>query len=134
MKQVLLILLTIIIIGCKEKKDEIAEKKSALYNEVMAIHDKIMPEMSTIHTLKRDLKSIENNESKTIIINKIIELDEADEAMMSWMADFKVPDDQSKEEEYLIKEKLSIQNVSDKMFTSITEATSLLDSLKSVKK
>lgn len=134
MKQFLVILLTIIIFGCKEKNDEIAEKKSALYNEVMAIHDKIMPEMSTIHTLKRDLKSIENNESKTIIINKIIELDEADEAMMSWMADFKVPDDQSKEVEYLIKEKLSIQNISDKIYTSITEAKLLLDSLKSVKK
>ena len=111
-----------------------SENKSILYNEVMAIHDKVMPEMSTIHALKRDLKAIENKESKTLVINKIIELDKADEAMMVWMADFKLPEDKKTEEQYLAQEKLNIQNVSEKMFSSISTAKYLLDSLKSVKK
>jgi hypothetical protein len=93
----------------------------------------VMPEMSTIHSLKRELKSIEKPETRDVIIKKIIALDNADEAMMSWMADFKVPEDHDKEAEYLNKEKEAIQMVSDQMYLSIRQAQILLDSLKVVK-
>jgi hypothetical protein len=92
-----------------------------------------MPEMTTIHALKRDLKAIEKPETKDIIIKNIIALDNADEAMMRWMADFKVPEDKSQEAEYLKKEKEVIQSVSDQMYASIHQAQKLLDSLKTLK-
>jgi hypothetical protein len=123
----------LLIFACKDKQTDVAKNNSPLYDEVMAIHDKVMPEMNTIHTLKRELKSIEKPETRDVIIKKIIALDNADEAMMSWMADFKVPENKDKEGEYLIKEKEAIQMVSDQMYSSIQQAQMLLDSLKDVK-
>ncbi|MFZ1525359.1 MAG: hypothetical protein WAT22_11125 [Saprospiraceae bacterium] len=123
----------LLIFACKEKQTDIVINNSPLYDKVMAIHDKVMPEMTTIHALKRDLKAIEKPETKDIIIKNIIALDNADEAMMSWMADFKVPEDKSQEAEYLKKEKEVIQSVSDQMYASIHQAQKLLDSLKTLK-
>ena len=123
----------LLIFACKEKQTDIVINNSPLYDKVMAIHDKVMPEMTTIHALKRDLKAIEKPETKDIIIKNIIALDNADEAMMSWMADFKVPEDKSQEAEYLKKEKEVIQSVGDQMYASIHQAQKLLDSLKTLK-
>ena len=123
----------LLIFACKEKQTDIVINISPLYDKVMAIHDKVMPEMTTIHALKRDLKAIEKPETKDIIIKNIIALDNADEAMMRWMADFKVPEDKSQEAEYLKKEKEVIQSVSDQMYASIHQAQKLLDSLKTLK-
>ncbi|MBK8054207.1 MAG: hypothetical protein IPK35_13280 [Saprospiraceae bacterium] len=133
MRLLTVFIFTIFVFACKEKQVAEEKKTSPLYDEVMAIHDKVMPEMSTIHALKRDLKAIEKPASKEIIIKNIIALDNADEAMMSWMADFKVPEDKSKEAEYLNKEKEVIQSVSDQMYGSIHQAQKLLDSLKTMK-
>ena len=58
---------------------------------------------------------------------------EADEAMMQWMAEFKVPEEEGARKTYLINEKTKIQNVSDQMYTSMAAATLLLDSLKTLK-
>lgn len=99
----------------------------------MAIHDSVMPEMSTIHSLKRDLKAIENADKKDLVYKKIKDLDEADEAMMSWMASFKVPDDTSVVESYLRGEKEKISVISNLMFQSINDARGLLDSLQTQK-
>ena len=134
MKHLFLALLFILVLGCKDSNHKVSENKSKLYDEVMAIHDKIMPEMSTIHALKRDLKSLEDSKSKPHIINKIIELDRAEEAMMAWMADFKVPDDKDLEKVYLTQELLNIKKVGTTMVSSIQDAKFLLDSLKSAKK
>ena len=123
----------LLIFACKEKQTDIVINNSPLYDKVMAIHDKVMPEMTTIHALKRDLKAIEKPETKDIIIKNIIALDNADEAMMRWMADFKVPEDKSQEAEYLKKEKEVIQSVGDQMYASIHQAQKLLDSLKTLK-
>ena len=123
----------LLIFACKEKQTDIVINISPLYDKVMAIHDNVMPEMTTIHALKRDLKAIEKPETKDIIIKNIIALDNADEAMMSWMADFKVPEDKSQEAEYLKKEKEVIQSVGDQMYASIHQAQKLLDSLKTLK-
>jgi len=57
----------------------------------MAIHDKVMPEMGKIHSLKKQLKAIEVPQANEIILDHVKELNDADEAMMTWMADFKVP-------------------------------------------
>ncbi len=62
----------LLIFACKEKQTDIVINNSPLYDKVMAIHDKVMPEMTTIHALKRDLKAIEKPETKDIIIKNII--------------------------------------------------------------
>ena len=116
---------------CHSKLVEAKEKEILSIKEINTkYHDGTM---TTIHALKRDLKAIEKPETKDIIIKNIIALDNADEAMMRWMADFKVPEDKSQEAEYLKKEKEVIQSVSDQMYASIHQAQKLLDSLKTLK-
>lgn len=125
-----LLLALMFLSSCKDSK-KLENQDDPLFKEVMEIHNNVMPELSTIHAIKRDLKAIESPESKEIILAQIKNLDEADEAMMTWMADFKVPDNKSKEKEYLEAQKLKISHVSDLMYSSIKNGNHLLDSLKS---
>ncbi|NNK89583.1 MAG: hypothetical protein HKO89_03165, partial [Saprospiraceae bacterium] len=87
-----------------------------LFDEVMVIHDEVMPEMSTLNKLKRQIRKISGNNEESLAMIKGIE--DADEAMMSWMAQFKPDKSKTIEEQkaYLIKEKVNIQKVSDQMY------------------
>jgi hypothetical protein len=49
--------------------------------------------------------------------------------MMTWMAEFKVPEDKTAATSYLQTEKIKIQRVSDDMYLSMDEAKKLIDSL-----
>ena len=130
MLRVLLLVSLFLVISCKHQH---GESTSPLYKEVMAIHDAVMPEMATIHQLKKELKAIKTPASNDIILDQIKSLDDSDEAMMSWMAAFKIPEDKTKEIPYLESEKVKIQQVSDKMFAAMKAAASTIDSLKSIK-
>ncbi|MEZ4911707.1 MAG: hypothetical protein R2774_12710 [Saprospiraceae bacterium] len=120
----------LILNACKqsEKHSTNGDMHHPMYHEVMAIHDKVMPEMSTIHNLKRQLKSLKvdsiQSDSVRLLVN---ELDAADESMMSWMATFKEPQDASLVENYLAEEKEKIQKVSDDMYKSINAAQTFLN-------
>jgi len=105
-----------------------------LYDEVMEIHDAVMPEMSTIHRLRKALKTIDTVTDTTIDIRTISyhrqQLDKADEAMMSWMASFKNPTaDEAPQTAitYLENEKKQITEVRDLMLNSIAAAKKVID-------
>ena len=49
----LLLLLTVMILSCKPDLSNPEVEK--LYKEVMIIHDEVMPEISTIHKLKKKI-------------------------------------------------------------------------------
>lgn len=125
----LIFLFLLIFSACKEKQNSAETEQNQLYKEVMAIHDQVMPEITTIHNLKKDLKAIEKPETKDIILHQVKELNDADEAMMTWMAAFKVPEDKTQEEAYLLLEKEKIKQVSDLMYASMDRAKKLIDSL-----
>ena len=129
-----LLMLLLIFYACNEKQKAAKTVQTPLYEEVMAIHDQVMPEMTTIHNLKKDLKAMEKPEIKDIILNEIKELNDADEAMMSWMAAFKVPEDKTQEEAYLLLEKEKIKQVSDIMYSSMDRAKKMIDSLQILNK
>ncbi len=129
-----LLLLLLIFYSCKEKQKATETAQNPLHEEVMAIHDQVMPEMTTIHNLKKDLKAIEKPETKEIILNQIKELNDADEAMMAWMAAFKVPEDKTLEGAYLLLEKEKIKQVSDMMYSSMDRAKKMIDSLQILNK
>lgn len=104
-----------------------------LYSEVMEIHDNVMPEMGTIHRLKKQLKTIDTTLVKSptypIILDHLASLEKADEAMMSWMAEFSNPTEDTNEIEaldYLEKEKIRISEVRDQMQESIDSAKRIL--------
>ncbi len=130
----------IFIVSCSDQNKEDEEK---LKEDVMAVHNDIMPKMSDLNDLKRNLKVYkdqipdENFAKKDSIINSILILSKANDNMMNWMAQWKYPDpDLSHEQEmkYLTAQKDSVKSVSDDVYMSIAVAGALLknapDSLK----
>ena len=123
MKYLLLFTLTILLLpSCREK--------SPLEIEVMAIHDEVMPKMGDLHVAKKSLRKLivdTNTDSlNTIILDLITDLDNADEGMMSWMHDYKVPGKDPEKTIYLEKEKVSITKVKNDMLNSLKAANDYL--------
>ncbi len=123
--------LLLILASCNLNQAESSEHEyvlKKLHNEVMEIHDSVMPRMSEIAKLKREMKKMLNdnaNSAKADSIQQLVyQLGEADEAMMNWMGEFKKPDYSNFEQAKSIytKEKVKIESVRDKMITTISKA------------
>jgi hypothetical protein len=146
MKKLLALLLsTLIIMSCQQKSSEeqttthdatapdVVEtsENQQLYNEVMKIHDEVMPETETIYTIKKELKKkITDNptmdEAERIKIDALVaKLDSADKSMMDWMHEFQpIPDSlgEEKAREYLENEMERIKKVQSNIQNAIREA------------
>ncbi len=100
--------------------------------EVMAVHDEVMPEMGNLMNLKSQLKEkISNRDSLEGFANLeelnllIQNLEEAGEAMMDWMRNYKDPSGEMTEDhalEYLKEKMKSIKEVRRQINTSKAEA------------
>lgn len=108
-----------------------ADGNEALYQEVMKVHDEVMPKMDDIFRLKEDLKNKIASapdlaeEKKKEIENKIAELDSASENMMVWMRKFNpLPDSLGAEKarEYLENEMEKVKKVREDVLSSIEKA------------
>ena len=79
------------------------EKEKSLYDQVMDIHDEVMPKMNDIYKMKKSLKdSITNTadmpeETKLKFEQNILQLDSASNSMMVWMREFNPPDQKDEE-------------------------------------
>ena len=103
----------------------------ALYDEVMKVHDEVMPKMDNIYKLKGQLKEkIANTpdiaeEKKKEIEGVILRLDSASEGMMVWMRNFNpLPDSLGEEQakEYLEGEMEKIKKVREDVRKALEEA------------
>ena len=103
----------------------------ALYDEVMKVHDEVMPKMDNIYKLKGQLKEKLANtpgmadEKKQEIEGIILRLDSASEGMMVWMRKFNpLPDSVGEEQakEYLEGEMEKIKKVRDDVRKALEEA------------
>lgn len=116
---------TICILGCEEK--------SQLEKDVMAIHDEVMPKMGKLNKIKRELKKqlphIANDSIKGIVIEEIKKLESVDEGMMSWMAEWDVPDDDAQKSVYLEKEMARVKKVKKDILSSMDSGQSLISEL-----
>lgn len=108
----------------------------SLQKELMDLHDSIMPAMTKLMQLKRQLKIklqddrnvVDRGELKQIR-EAVLSLESADEAMMKWMRGYKTSFEGMTEyeiENYLHQERQLIVLVRQKMVTSIDKATVLL--------
>ena len=124
-----------IIISCKES---MADKVKVLHNEVMEIHDLIMPRMSEIHELKGELRaSLSPDTDSTQVYNLLTQLNKADDAMMGWMSDFHAPLEASnfeKSKEFYQEEKTKILRVKSIMEAAIDSSSAFLVNHKSIQK
>ena len=106
----------------------------ALYDEVMKVHDEVMPKLDDIYKLKEQLKDkIANTpdmvaDKKQEIEGIISRLDSASEGMMVWMRNFNpLPDSTGEEEarEYLESEMEKIKKVGEDVRKALEDANSM---------
>lgn len=127
---VTIVLLAALAYSCKQENQ--VEK---LKTEVMAIHDEAMPEMGNLMNLKKPLESkiqtLDSAGANTDELKRLIHnLEEADEAMMEWMRNYKDPSPEMSKEEalkYLQNKMESIREVKQKINSSKAAAETVLD-------
>jgi hypothetical protein len=128
--------------GCKEKSHDHSEhdpeaadavdisENQVLYNEVMKIHDEVMPKLEDIHkkkeALKNQIASTPNmpEAEKKQIEAKILQLDSAAESMMVWMREFNpLPDSTGEEKarEYLENQMEKVKTVRENILRALKE-------------
>lgn len=132
MKNFLIITSLLVLIACGKSSEheehgmdgdaDTDSPNQALYNQVMDIHDEVMPKMEDIYKLKKGfLEDIANSpdmpaDKKKELQSLISALDSANNAMMDWMHHFNPrPDstDQEAAREYLETEMERIKKVRD---------------------
>ena len=112
--------------------------EKSLYQEVIKVHDEVMPKLQAISNLKGKVEekitefegSSQEDERLNTLRKQLVNLDEADQSMMDWMHNFKTTYEGWTHEEtmeYLEKEKVSIQKTGELVDESIASARSLLE-------
>ena len=110
---------------------EVGENQ-ALYDEVMTVHDEVMPKMNDLYKLKEELKTRITDtqampaDKKKEIEDLILKLDSASEGMMVWMRNFNpLPDSLGEEQakEYLENEMVKVKKVRAEVYEAIEKAT-----------
>lgn len=135
---VLLALMVLVLAACTKSQENTSEAANdsgspnqVLYDQVMDVHDEVMPKMDEIMKLKRSLQEQIANTPDMVVERKqqlekmISNLDSASNAMMDWMHEFNpLPDsvDQEIAREYLEGEMEKIRNVKTLMLESIEKA------------
>lgn len=135
LNKVFFLLFTIIVISCHHKHGMGGDQSNPLYDEVMKVHDDIMPEMKTLHKNKKFLEAWKEDNAlspadQATVDSLIASIEAADEGMMSWMGNFNVPDDSLLVEKYLLGEKEKVQKVSDDMQKAIESSNAFIQRVK----
>lgn len=121
--------------GHEHETAEAPGTTKALYDEVMGVHNEVMPKMDDIFRMKEKLKNRiateqdMKDDQKKIIESTILKLDSAGEGMMVWMRQFNPPPDSTGEEAakaYLEEEKVKVQKVKEDILQAIEEANGLM--------
>lgn len=98
-----------------------------LYDEVMAIHDEVMPKMDDLYKAKTALRTrletpgLSETEKKEIT-DKIARIDAAQEGMMAWMRQFNpIPDSigEEKARAYLETELVKVKKVKEDILAAL---------------
>jgi hypothetical protein len=119
-------------IGCT---NENKESESKLNKDIMAVHEEIMPKMSEINRLKRQLGrykdsvSDDNAEMKDSLINTILMLSKMEDGMSDWMEHYRYPNPDISHDEmikYLTGQRDTVKHLSDDIFMSIAVANGFL--------
>jgi hypothetical protein len=108
-----------------------AEGNQALYDQVMAIHDEVMPKMNDIYSIKEELKrqitetTGLTEEKRQGLEASISQLDSASEGMMIWMRNFNpLPDSLGEDQarEYLENEMERVKGVRTAIYEALEGA------------
>jgi len=140
MKKYFLVLITLVFtlsVGCKTDKKASAASESNQMEQVMALHDEVMPKMGKIGSLVSQLrKKIDSDQGGAAEKKAMEDLQDANKSMMDWMQGFgnrfdseeiingKALTDEKKQ--WLNEEEEKVKLVKEKINTSIANAEVLL--------
>lgn len=128
-----------ILASCTNPKQE---KISSLKDEAIKIHDQVMPRMGEIHEVSVEIKTLRNaiKEDTSLaslqateqLSHYILGLEQADEAMMSWMHEYQIDYEKNNEADsaitYYSDQVARIKQVKLLMDESIDNAKKYVDS------
>jgi len=132
--QILLLIVVVSFTGsCKED-----QKPPTRMEQVMAIHDSVMPEMSTISRLVGQLKPLADSTQAGQTYQKaMVDLQEAHTAMMDWMKGFgdrfdheeimKGKELSAEKQQWLKEEEVKVKQMAEQVKGSIARARALLE-------
>jgi len=123
--------------SCKNKTEAQAEAQSQM-QEVLAIHDEVMPKMGTIGNLiSRIDEKIKETDSTEALLNASQDLKYSHKAMMDWMKTFGERFDSDEilkgkalsdeKQMHLDEEEIKVKALRDKINSSIKNAQELLE-------
>lgn len=136
--KVTLFLLLVSSVACKNQTAEAENNPSAeeqleekRWDEVMVIHDEVMPKMGDIAKAQKALRTLAGEPMDSTILHQLTELETAEEAMWAWMHELKpAPEREAMAHEaylkYLDEEEQKISEVQDMMLTSIRNAEAMI--------
>lgn len=146
MKQVVLFLslLTIGIMSCKQGANDPVDSSAvpsdmkSLYGEIMAVHDAVMPQLSTVAALQTELgtkldqlrREEPMNSDLMRETNRVLgSLNRADNAMSSWMEEFSAFDtiEENRKQDFLEFNNTEINDIREMINSSIKDAQAFLE-------
>ena len=112
------ILVFILSVACDNTQTKEVDQVKQIWDEMMVIHDEVMPKTSEIVRLQKQLKELENTEEI------VQQLADAEESMWTWMNGLKQYEkieqmDKTEAIKYLKASKAEIEKVSQQMMASI---------------
>ena len=121
--------------SCKEKEKK--EEGPTQMETVMAIHDEVMPKMSTLGKLVGELKSkVDSTEMGQKYETSMKDLQAANKSMMDWMMNFgnRFDSDEilegkalsEEKQKWLDEEEIKVKDLKDQINSSIEKAEALL--------
>jgi hypothetical protein len=131
MKNILCCLSCTVMISFISCKTEVTERTD--YKKVMEVHDIAMARMGEIHDMKKQIRAWKENAQDSILIKEsldlISKLEMADEGMMSWMAEFKIPGSGPEDElkNFFASEQVKVDRVSVDINAAINSASEFLE-------
>ena len=128
-------LFSLLLFSCKDNEKSQAPTQM---QQVMAVHDEVMPKMSTINKLISQLdEKIQVADSSEIYEKASQDLKEANKAMFDWMKGFTDRFDReeitnkkalsAEKQKFLDEEEVKVNALRDQMNTSIKNAKALLE-------
>jgi hypothetical protein len=137
MKALYSFIIALAIVGCQKSEHAHHEEANAtdsdstntiLYNQVMDIHDEVMPKMEDLYNKKKDLQAKLSASPAADVKSKleaeIAEVDSASKLMEDWMHEFNPPSDTTDKEQiraYLESEMEKVKRVKEAMVNALKE-------------
>jgi hypothetical protein len=124
MKAVYIVVFAIAIVSCGD------DTNKKLYNNVMDIHDEVMPKMENLYNMKKELQAkLKDSTALSVddrmkMQSRISEIDSVSKMMMDWMHEFTPPEedaDKDQSKAYLESELEKVTKVKEAILATLAQ-------------